>query len=65
MIKITVEQFVHDPEKYLDVIKPGQRIEIGDFVVLIHTEDFRYLKKCSELVDSLPVGIEHDLDDAL
>ncbi len=57
-MKITVEQYEHDLRKYLDTVKPGVQIEIGDLAVLIHPEDLRYLEKCAELVDSLPIVIE-------
>ena len=58
MIKITVEQYEHDPKKYLDIVKPGVRIEIGDLAVLIHPRDLRYLEKCSEVIDSMPMCLD-------
>lgn len=59
-MKITIEQYEHDPRKYLDAVKPGIQIEISDLVILIHPQDLRYLEKCAELVDSLPISIEDD-----
>lgn len=59
-MKISLAEFLSDPESFLELMIPGSRIEIDDHVVLIHPEDLRYLEKCAELVDSLPISIEDD-----
>lgn len=59
-MRISVELFLRNPDDYLEAIKPGHRIEIGDRAVLIHPEELRYLEKCVELVDALPIEIEDE-----
>lgn len=60
---VTIEQFLSDIDGHLALIKPGDHIEIDKDYVLIHPRDFRFLVKCAELVDDLPVGIESLIDD--
>lgn len=62
-IKITREEFHHNVDMYLNMVKPGVQIEIGEQGVLIHPKDLRFLDKCAELVDDLPVGIESLIDE--
>jgi hypothetical protein len=59
----TREQFLQDIERYLDLVKPRDRVEIGKEVVLIHPKSLRFLDKCVDLIDDLPVGIESLIDE--
>lgn len=55
VLKITVEEFLRNPNVHLDAMKPGDWIKIGDCALLIHPQDLRYLEKCAESVDAIEV----------
>ena len=60
---ITIEQFLHDPDKYLGEITQTNRVIIGKKAVLIHPKNLHILDQCAELVDDMPIGIESLIDD--
>lgn len=62
---ITTEQFLANVNHYLDLVKPGDQVEIGKKAVLICPKDLRFMDKVMEVVDELPVGLESliDMDD--
>ncbi len=61
--QVSLEKFLLAIDEHLDLVKPGDRVEIGEKFVLIHPKDLRLLDKCAEIVDDLPVGIEALIED--
>lgn len=60
---VTREQFSDNIDGHLDLVRPGDRVEINKKAVLIHPDDLRFLDKCAEALDNLPVGIESLIED--
>lgn len=60
---VTQEQFSRDVPGHLDLVRPGDRVEINGKAVLIHPEDLRFLYKRAGIVEELPVGIESLIED--
>lgn len=59
----TKEEFVLNVAGYLDLVKSGDRVEIDKLAVLIRPKDLRFLDKCADTLDDLPIGIESLIDD--
>lgn len=60
---VTREQFSDNIDGHLDLVRPGDRVEINKKAVLIHPDDLRFLDKCAEALDNLPAGIESLIED--
>lgn len=59
----TKEQFLDNIDGHLDLVRPGDRVEIEKKAVLIHPDDLHFLDKCAEALDDLPVGTESLIED--
>lgn len=55
----TKEQFLDNIDGHLDLVRPGDRVEINKKAVLIHPDDLRFLDKCAETLDDYLLGLNH------
>lgn len=60
---VTEEQFLSNIDGHLELVRPGDRVEVGKKAVLIHPRDLHFLDQCAEIIDSMPISVESLIGD--